>query len=113
MAVIRWRHWWPRRKWRVVVNVADADDIPNRLPRNGVALVGSAEAPKWLAFDCPCRAKHRIMVNLDHHRRPAWRVRMLTPLTVSPSFDYREDNRRCHFLLKGGHIQWVPDGSTS
>src|SRR5438874_6766630 len=34
---------------RIVAVVEAADDVPERLPRNGVVLVGSSTQPKWIA----------------------------------------------------------------
>ncbi len=103
---LKWRHRLPRRRWRIVIQVDDADEVPGHLPNRGVALVGSQQVPKWLVFDCPCRRGHRIMLNLDAHRRPTWRVVAQRPLSTVPSIDdYSLD--RCHFFIRGGKIEWV------
>jgi hypothetical protein len=86
-----------------------ADEVPPRLPLNGVALVGTACEPKWLVFDCPCRQQHRIMLNLEASRRPCWRFSIRNGLTVSPSVDYRGDGYRCHYFVKRGRIIWIQD----
>jgi Family of unknown function (DUF6527) len=104
---LRWWHTLPRRKWRLVLLVDEADEVPERLPHNTAALVGPAEQPKWIAFDCPCRRRHRIMLNLDRRRLPAWSLVSQQPLTLSPSIDDYAMGR-CHFFLRQGRIKWAP-----
>src|ERR1700729_1097246 len=65
--------------------VEAADEIPEKLPRNAAVIVGTALRPKWIAFDCPCLSGHRIMLNLDHDRRPYWQISKVDgPLSLSP-----------------------------
>lgn len=104
---IRWWHWFPRRTWRVVGQVEAADRVPAKIPRNGIILSGPAEAPTWLAFDCPCRTGHRVLVNLDRRRRPYWSLVQRTPLSIWPSFDVLGTERRCHFVVRDGRVSWV------
>src|SRR5579872_1414278 len=106
---VAWRHWFPRRVWRLVTRVEAADEVPQRLPLNGVALVGTQRKPKWLVFDCPCRQQHRVMLNLESSRRPCWRFSTKNGLTVSPSVDYRGNDYRCHYFVKRGRIIWIQD----
>lgn len=105
---VAWRHWIPRRVWRLVATVEDADNVPDRLPRNGAVLVGSERKPKWLVFDCPCLGGHRVMLNLDPRRSPYWRIELSSPLlTLRPSVDFDSAGRHCHYLIKRGHTVWV------
>jgi Family of unknown function (DUF6527) len=106
--------WWdrlprPRGKLRVMQIVAAADEIPDYLPRKGAVVVGSAENPTWVAFDCPCAERHRVMLNLDPRRRPAWTMQSPAPLTLRPSIDELRDQKRCHYFIHEGKIRWVPD----
>jgi hypothetical protein len=102
---IPWWQWLPIFRWRIVGYVEAANDIPVRLPRNSVVLVGTPEHLRWLAFDCPCRTGHRIMVALDRASAPRWSIVQERPLTVRPSFDSRMEHKRCHFLIRAGRIQ--------
>jgi len=99
--------WIPGRSWRIVATVEAADEIPDRLPSHGAVIVGSLQQPKWLAFDCPCKSGHRIMVTLDPTHRPHWVVRKTKQLSISPSVDYRTAERRCHYYVADGKISWV------
>lgn len=91
------------------MSVEAADEVPSRLPRNGVVLVGSRERPKWVVFDCPCRTGHRIMVSLDSSHSPHWRIVGDNKLTIWPSFYYRTTVQRCHYVIKHGQVVWVCD----
>lgn len=106
--------WWrslpfPWRPWRIVDEVGAADEIPDRLPHRGAALVASGGFRTWLAFDCPCGMGHRVMLNLDASRYPRWVISRSEPLTVWPSVDDRMNTRRCHFMLQRGRVTWVQD----
>ena len=106
------RTWWqslplPWRAWRVVGYVPAGDEVPERLPHNGVVLVGGPDQSAWAVFDCPCRTGHRLMVNLDKGRHPAWDIEHLKPLTIRPSIDDVTPERRCHFVVRSGRITWA------
>ena len=90
----------------MVETVEAADEVPKTLPVDGAILVGTTRYPKWLAFDCPCRTGHRILLNLHKTRRPYWRVTSTDRLTVRPSVDVRNWDRRCHFIFEHGHAVW-------
>ncbi|MFF3018201.1 DUF6527 family protein [Streptomyces sp. NPDC057939] len=62
---------------------------------------------KWIAFDCPCTERHRVILNLNTKIRPSWTVGSSTPLTISPSIDELRGDKRCHYLIKDGHIDWI------
>src|SRR4051812_5498462 len=95
---IPWWEWWiPFRRWRIVAIFDAADEIPAKLPARGAVLVGSFDRPKWIAFDCPCKSGHRIMVTLDPGHQPHWSIVTRKKLSISPSVDYHEKSRRCHY----------------
>lgn len=112
---IRWWQWllldWlPVQGLRYIEQIDSADEIPERLPRNAAILVGSISRPKWIAFDCPCQSGHRIMLNLDRTRHPAWSISQTSNrLSISPSVDYYDGNRRCHYFIRGGKVIWSGD----
>ena len=104
--------WWhtlpiPWRTWRIVGQVASGDEIPDRVPYKGAVLVGVPGNATWVAFDCPCRTDHRLILNLDRGRYPFWSVDSMTPLTIRPSIDDITQGRRCHFFVRCGRIRWV------
>ena len=102
-----WPSWLPFQRWKVIMTVDSADEIPDQLPRRGAALVSSAGRRKWVAFDCPCGSGHRIMLNLDPSRKPAWQLDAGGgKLTIRPSVDYVGSDRRCHYHVRSGRIEW-------
>lgn len=115
----RWQ--WPRLNWLsqwlipqpllyCTGKVESADEIPEKLPRNTAVIVGTAARPKWIAFDCPCRSGHRIMLNLDRGRSPFWQLSKVDgPLSLSPSVNYYDGRRRCHYFVRNGKVDWVGD----
>jgi Family of unknown function (DUF6527) len=105
-----WAYVFPGSRWKVSATVAEADLVPDRIGADSAVLVGTKALPKWLVFDCPCNSGHRIMLNLSKTRRPFWRIIHGQYLTVKPSIDFEENGRRCHYLIRNGHIIWVGDG---
>jgi hypothetical protein len=108
---IAWWQWLPFRAWRTVGRVESADEVPDRLPRNGSVIVVSGGLPKWIVFDCPCRKGHRVLLNTDPGRHPAWAVSRSWrgKLSISPSVDFHDGARRCHYFVRNGRIIWAKD----
>lgn len=108
---IPWWQWWPFQAWRCVGMAESADEIPVRLPRHGAALVGSPGRFKWVGFDCPCGSGHRVLLNADPGRQPAWQVILSSRgrLSLIPSVDQRDGGRRCHYVVRNGKVIWVKD----
>lgn len=106
---IRWWHWLPRFSWHVAGLVEHADEVPDRLPSKAAVVVGTENYPKWIAFDCPCRSGHRIMIPLDNSHDPHWTLRSKKPLTIYPSVDFRTHQKRCHYFIRGGRVLWAHD----
>lgn len=102
-----WTQWIPFRPWRLVGAVDAADEVPERLPPRGMLIVGTQEYPKWLAFDCPCRNNHRILIALDKARKPHWRVEGQQRVSVWPSVDAVQAGVRCHYIISAGRTKWV------
>jgi hypothetical protein len=101
-----WSSWLPRRRFRVIGVVDAADLIPDRLPRKGMVVVENRNGPTWVAFDCPCSRRHRLLLPLTKGQRRHWRLDSNRYASLHPSVDSHENGRRCHFWLKHGRIQW-------
>lgn len=99
--------WLPLFKWRVVGVCEEADEIPVKLPRNAAVIVVTGSYKKWIAFDCPCRKGHRIMLSLQREHDPHWTIKSNDKLTISPSIDYRVPGQRCHYFVRNGIIEWT------
>ena len=97
----------PWRPWRIAGQVGAADEVADRLAYGEVILVGAPERLAWAIFDCPCRTGHRLMLNLDRSRYPAWRIESIRPLSLRPSIDAATSERRCHFVVRRGKISWA------
>lgn len=106
-ARVPWWRWRPRLRYAVVCTAAAADLVPERLPRRGLAVVDNGSGPSWIAFDCPCTRRHRLLMSLSDHIRPCWRLTVGQRPSLSPSVDVVEDGRRCHFWLRDGRIAWA------
>lgn len=104
---ISWLEWLPFRKWRVIGCVDAADEIPEKLPPRCAVVVGSTQYPKWIAFDCPCKTGHRIMLSLDRRNKPSWTAPESKPLTLKPSVDSHLKGKRCHYFISHGKVEWV------
>lgn len=102
-----WLEWLPWRPWRVVTIVEAADEVSATLPPKCAVLVGSLEYPKWIAFDCPCRKNHRIMVSLDKRQDPHWTMKNAQRLTLTPSVDAMRGRERCHYFVRDGKVVWA------
>ena len=104
------RDWLPRRRYVVLGEVSAADEVPARLPRKGVVLVVPKPGhPTWASFDCPCRRRHRLLINVDSSRKPYWRVTSKPVFALVPSIDAHEDGIRCHFVMRAGRPRWAHD----
>jgi hypothetical protein len=102
--------WWerrPRRRYRIVASVAAADLVPERLPRKALVTVETDHGPAWLAFDCPCRRRHRLLIPLAPGKRPHWVLTGSKSVSLHPSVDSHDAGERCHFWLTDGRIQWA------
>jgi hypothetical protein len=106
---IAWWKWLPFQPWRIVGGTESADEMPEKLPRRGIALVTASGLTKWIVFDCPCRTGHRIMLNADSNRSPYWTLKSLRRLTIFPSIDFRSTRRRCHYSIRDGRVVWAKD----
>ena len=97
------------RPWRIEAAVSEMDEVPVRIPARRAVLVASGALRKWLVFDCPCGAGHRVLLNLDRRRRPFWTLRLgpRRRITLDPSVDQREGRRSCHYFLSNGRVEWA------
>jgi hypothetical protein len=104
-----WWSWLPRWRYRVIGSVDAADLVPDRLPRKGLVVVENHKGRAWVAFDCPCERRHRVLLPLDKHHRPHWRLDVGRFASLYPSVDSHEKGIRCHFWLTHGRIRWAPE----
>ncbi|WP_445168714.1 DUF6527 family protein [Mycolicibacterium sp. Dal123E01] len=87
--------------------ISSVFDVPTEFIRRTAVLVAKGDVEQWLIFDCPCRAGHRVMLNLDPTSRPAWRIIDRQRLTLRPSVDEITESGRCHYFINKGKVIWV------
>jgi hypothetical protein len=94
-----------------VVTVPRRADLPESLHPHRLYVLGGT-TPKWALLDCPCGRGHAIDLNLANTARTRWKVTTneAGQPSVYPSIDY-QDEPRCHYWLRDGRVDWVPDGS--
>ncbi|MCS3695015.1 DUF6527 family protein [Bradyrhizobium elkanii] len=50
------------------------------------------------------------MLNLDRGRSPFWRLSTVDgTLSLSPSVNYYDGRRRCHYFIRKGKVDWMGD----
>lgn len=103
-----WRRWRePRPTITQVRYYPGHADLPERVPTDTLAVVGTREAPKWLVLQCPCRRGHQLTLSLSRQHRPNWRLRQdAGGPSLTPSIDV-ESSHHCHFWLRNGRVYWV------
>ncbi|MGJ7562312.1 DUF6527 family protein [Variovorax sp. GB1R11] len=60
-----------------------------------------------MAFDCPCKQSHRILVPLDRSKKPHWRFTGVEKVSLFPSVDAFRGKVRCHYVIRDGRTKWV------
>lgn len=95
------------RRWKVDARVDSVSDIPERIARRHAVPVGTPTFDKWLVFDCPCGRGHRVMLNLDPHQRPRWRISDTYVLDLRPSVDEISRVGHCHYVVRAGRVHWI------
>lgn len=107
--------WWRRRRLTAprldeLVWFESQTELPQELPRQVVAIVGTRERPKWLVAECPCGTGHRLQLNLTSRYTPRWHLKEHHGKpNLYPSVDAEAPSRRCHFWLRRGRVRWTPD----
>ena len=70
-------------------------------------VVEGGTGPSWIAFDCPCELRHRLLVPVSKRMSPNWKLTGLKRPSLYPSVDSIEQSRRCHFWLSEGKVRWA------
>lgn len=71
-----------------------------------IVVVGDT-APSWLAFDCPCRHRHRLLIPLSTRKKQHWQLTNWRKPSLYPSVDSIHNASRCHFWLDRGTVRWA------
>lgn len=102
-----WRrvwNWWSRPR---PLRVANVEDLPVRVEKGIIYMVGENDWIWCVAMLCPCGCKATVQLSTLADVRPCWRVTEHTDKTISlqPSV-WRQVGCRSHFFVKHGLIEW-------
>jgi hypothetical protein len=97
---------WPISR-RGLYRARRVEDLPDRLARSTVYLVGEGEHVWQAALLCPCGCRDLIQLNLLPQTRPRWRYEEHAGrvVTLDPSV-WRQRGCRSHFVLRHGRVRW-------
>src|SRR5260370_13320576 len=92
-----------------VVFAQSRSEMPPRLKPHQMVVIGSTESSKWIVFLCSCGRGHRIELSLQQSHERHWTLSFEQGLpSIWPSVDYR-GSLRCHFVVRRGRVEWVPE----
>lgn len=95
----------------LLTRVAARMPIDSEIGAGELVVVESGGLRKWACMKCPggCGTKISLSLNADH--RPRWRVVQdwFGRPSIEPSV-HQINACRCHFWVRGGRIEWCPDG---
>jgi hypothetical protein len=81
-------------------------DLPDKILKNKLYIVGSEEYPWCLAFICPCGCQDEIQLNTLEKVRPCWKaIRGEKGSTINPSIN-RKVGCSSHFFIRDGMVIW-------
>src|ERR1700749_957153 len=77
-----------------------SDELPEIIRDNTIYIVGDSKEPWVIAFNCPCRCKKVIQLNLLQDVTPSWKysVTKKGKITISPSI-WRTVGCKSHFFI--------------
>jgi len=83
------------------------DDIPDKIKRNIIYIVGMKSNPWVLVFTCPCGCRNLVYLNLLPGSYPRWtyKISFSNRVSISPSVK-RISGCKSHFHIKKGRIIW-------
>lgn len=96
--------WWRRQRGPLVVE--RFDEVPLKLRRGVLALVGEEDGPWAAVLMCPCGCDARTELLLVPGSETFWRVtRGPLGVTLTPSV-WRTSGCRSHYLVRDSTIVW-------
>jgi hypothetical protein len=103
-----WRKYRRELPWSRRYRALFVEDLPNRLERQKLYVVGERSCPHYAAMACPYhRCATVLTMNLLPDDHPQWRLAVdQTGLpTLAPSV-WRRVECGCHFFLRDGRVDW-------
>jgi hypothetical protein len=103
-----WRNHQPELPWNRRYRALVVEDLPDRLERKKLYVVGGRSCPQYAAMACPHRRCATVLtMNLLPDDDPQWQLaldRQAVP-TLAPSI-WRRQDCGCHFFLREGRLTW-------
>ncbi len=103
-----WRKHRPDLPWKRRYRAQFVEDLPNRLNRQKLYIVGEPSCALYAAMACPRHCCATVLtMNLLPDDHPQWRLsldRRGVP-TLAPSV-WRQVDCGCHFFLRDGRLEW-------
>ncbi|WP_424946017.1 DUF6527 family protein [Candidatus Spongiihabitans sp.] len=97
--------------WKPKYKTLWIEDLPDKLSKKTIYIVGGREFPFQAVFLCPKNCEEKIFLNLSeqHHRNERWDITEHTDHSISlhPSVWMKTLKCNCHYWVKKGRIIWV------
>ncbi len=85
-----------------------SEDVPDKLKRYEIYIIGSKECYWQIVMLCPCGCKTVLHINLLNDYKPSWIYEMNSrqAITIHPSI-HRKVDCKSHFFIREGKVVWV------
>jgi len=95
----------------LLTRVTDRVPADDEVRTGELVVVESDGFRKWACMKCPGGCGVKISLSLNANRRPRWRVAgdWFGRPSIEPSV-HQMNECRCHFWVRGGRVEWCPDG---
>lgn len=93
--------------FRIKYKAEHVGELPDKVNRNRVYLIGDDGEAWFAAFRCPCGCGETIELSLLPDERPHWKSQSHkdSSVTLHPSV-WRTKGCKSHFIMRGGLIKW-------
>lgn len=90
------------------LRVIRVSDLPTKIDKRKVYLVGDSDNIWSVAFTCPCGCRDIVYLNALKEVRPCWVVAVHRDqsVTITPSV-WRTEGCRSHFFIRKGIVDWA------
>ena len=99
--------------WSPTYKTIWTEDLPQKLKKNVIYIVGGEEYPFQAVFLCPRKCSKMIFLNVSeqHKEHEKWTITKHRNNTISlqPSIWMKNNSCGCHYWFKKGKIIWCFD----
>jgi len=92
------------------LNVEWVEDLPNKIIKNTIYIVGGKEYPFHACFVCPRRECNQLIaLDISPELNPRWRITEYSKggISLNPSIYVTSFRCQCHYWVKKGKIHWA------